>query len=364
MPLSGMTMMKLTRIDVALTNFRSFSFRFRKLATTSFLVIATFSSGPLWANPLAKPSTVDRSTYLTVIGSRLGNSSDTSSVDAKLGDLQPLKPGGDASFTAITMGQRIDTHWDWKVSTQSTLTEDATSSFSFQDPIDFHQWASNSLRISTGDFELGYLPDLLPNSAIRFFGGARVVRAENSISKTSHVLFTTEQLGEIGLPNDDVAQIIEDKIGSSTILDLNNSYARTNEVKAIGPRLGMNAEIPLGDNGPRLVTTVSGSVLFGTSDSNYESAINGSALGQPVVDETSGSYAQDKKLTNLEASIGLQFDLSPDATIEFGYRAQAWGGLLNYDNNPSWIADTVTQGGSTDVKFQGPYLALTWKFGS
>ena len=85
-----------------------FSFRFRKLATTAVFVFSALSSAPLWANPLGEKGAIERSSYMTVIGGRLGNGSDTTFSanpdDEKIGNLQPLKPGSDADFRAVTLG--------------------------------------------------------------------------------------------------------------------------------------------------------------------------------------------------------------------------------------------------------------------
>jgi len=158
-------------------------------------------------------------------------------VDDKIGNLIPLKPGTDANFAGITMGQRIDTHWDWKASVQSRLTDEATIFVPRPNSKNSDQWASNGLRLSTGDFELGYDAGLSPNYDLRLFAGARVLRAKNDISYRYH---------------DDY-----DKVGN---------YTHKNEVNAIGPRLGLTASTPLGQGGPRFVSSLSGSVVFGKCD--------------------------------------------------------------------------------------------------
>ena len=329
--------MRLSQLVVTVCQFRPFSFRFRKLATSSLFVIASLWAAPLWSNTVAQNPAIDRSAYVTVIGGRLGNSSDTTfsadPADAKIGNLIPLKPGADANFAAITMGQRIDTHWDWKASVQSRLTDEATIFVPRPNSKNSDQWASNGLRLSTGDFELGYDAGLSPNYDLRLFAGARVLRAKNDISYRYH-------------------DFDEDKVGT---------YAHKNEVNAIGPRLGLNASTPLRQHGPRFVSSVSGAVLFGKFDSQhsyYETD------GVTAPSSGSGSYSQDKKVTNAEASVGLQFDLAANAMFEIGYRAETWQGLLNSVDNAHSGTGTFTQGGATDVNFQGPYLALTWKFGS
>ena len=334
--------MRLSQLVVTVCQFRPFSFRFRKLATSSLFVIASLWAAPLWSNPVAQNPAIDRSAYVTVIGGRLGNASDATfsadPADAKIGNLIPLKPGADANFAAITMGQRIDTHWDWKASVQSRLTDEATIFVPRPNSNNSDQWASNGLRLSTGDFELGYDAGLSPNYDLRLFGGARVLRAKNEISYRYHDL-DADKLGEYD----------------------NGTYSHKNEVKAIGPRLGFNASIPLGDGGPRLFSAVSGSVVFGKFESQY-SYSETDDLTAPA--HGSGSYSQDKKVTNAEALISNQFDLSPDAMFEIGYRSETWQGLLNSVDNAQSGTGAFTQGGATDVNFQGPYLALTWKFGS
>jgi len=316
--------------------FRPFSFRFRKLATSSLFVIAALWAAPLWSNPVTQNLATDRSAYVTVIGGRLGNASDTTfsadPTDAKIGNLTPLKPGTDANFAAITLGERIDAQWDWKASVQSRFTEDATSFAAPPNDENTDQWASNSLRLTTGDFELGYDAAASQSYGLRLFAGARVLRAKNDIS------YRYQDLDD-------------DKVGS---------YIHQNEVNAIGPRLGLTASTPLGQGGPRFVSSLSKSVVFGKFNSQYEH----SESGGEDPSNGSGSYFQDKKVTNAEASVGIQFDLAPGAMFEIGYRAETWQGLLNSVDNAQSGDGTFTQGGATDVNFQGPYLALTWKFGS
>jgi|GEM_PF-3603740 len=324
-------------------SFASFSFRFRKLATTSAVVLAALSPALLWASPMAEKAAIDRSTYVTVIGGRLGNASDATffadPADEKIGNLQPLKPGSDATYSAIALEQRIDTQWDWKASVHSTLTDTASEFTPRPNTMDSDQWASNGLRLSTGDFEVGYDPHVSPNYDVRLFAGARVVRARNDIGYRYQ-------------------NFSDDKIGSKSD---HGTYAHKNEVRAIGPRLGLDAAIPLDKSGLRLVASMSGSVVFGKFDSHSSYTLHDDPSA-PV--EGGESYSQDKKITNAQASIGLQFDLAADSKLEIGYRAETWHGLLNsVDDAHGWLGD-FTQGGSTDVKFQGPYLALTWKFGS
>ena len=333
--------MRLGQSVVTVCQFRPFSFRFRKLATSSLFVIASLWAAPLWSNPVAQNPAIDRSAYVTVIGGRLNNASDTTfsadPADATIGNLTPLKPGADANFAAITMGQRIDNHWDWKASVQSRLTDEATIFVPRPNSKNSDQWASNGLRLSTGDFELGYDAGLSPSYDLRLFAGARVVRAENNVSYQYHDF--------------------DNKLGEHD----RGTYSYKNEFKAIGPRLGFNASIPLADGGPRFVSAVSRSVVFGRFDSQY-SYSETDDLTAPA--NGSGSYSQDKKVTNAEASVGLQFDLAANAMFEIGYRAETWQGLLNSVDNAQSGAGTFTQGGAKDVNFQGPYLALTWKFGS
>ncbi len=327
--------MRLGQSVVTVSRFHRFSFRFLKLASTSLLVIASLWATPLWSNPVAQNPALDRSAYVTVIGGRLGNASDATfsadPEDDKIGNLTPLKPGADANFSAITMGQRIDTHWDWKASVQSRLTDEATIFVPRPNSKNSDQWASNGLRLSTGDFEFGYDAGLSPNYDLRLFAGARVLRAKNEISYWYH---------------DDY-----DKVGN---------YTHKNEVNAIGPRLGLTASAPLGQGGPRFVSSLSGSVVFGKFNSQHEHSVT----GVPAPSSGSGSYSQDKKVTNAEASVGLQFDLAANAMFEIGYRAETWQGLLNSVDDAQSGSGTFTQGGATDVNFRGPYLALTWKFGS
>jgi hypothetical protein len=333
--------MRLGQSVVTVCQFRPFSFRFRKLATSSLFVIASLWAAPLWSNPVAQNPAIDRSAYVTVIGGRLGNSSDVTfsadPADDKIGNLIPLKPGTDANFAGITMGQGIDTHWDWKASVQSRLTDEATIFVPRPNSKDSDQWASTGLRLSTGDFELGYDAGLSPNYDLRLFAGARVLRAKNEISYRYH-------------------DFDADKLGYD-----HGTYSHKNEVKAIGPRLGFNASIPLGDGGPRLFSAVSGSVVFGEFESQYSYS---ETDDRTAPSSGSGSYSQDKKVTNAEASVGLQFDLAAGAMFEIGYRAETWQGLLNSVDDAQSYSGTFTQGGATDVNFQGPYLALTWKFGS
>lgn len=314
---------------------RSYSFRFRQFVSTSLVGLAVvFANNPAWAADVESRPVDVTEVYLSVTGGYLFNrSEDNFSVDPtdnKVGNLEPLQPGSEAWFTALVMGQRIDSHWDWRASAQSIMSSEDDSAASPPNTGDT-EWASNELSVITLDLEAGYHPDLIAGVDLRVSAGPRVVLAENNISY-GYEDDGGGKLGELG------------------------QYDHENSVSAIGPRLGIDALIPLMEDGPRLVLASSGSVLFGDFEKDFSYDRTNTGRG-------GFNIANNGTIYNLEGSAGIQFNVLSNASLEFGYRAQQWWNLLeSVDDAKS--GDGEFSSSRTDAFMHGPYATFRLKLGS
>ena len=72
--------------------------------------------------------------------------------DSKLGDLGSLQPGDWGGFGRFELGQRLNTEWDYRVSSAAVLLGEDSSS-------DDDAEASQKTSLQTLDVEIGYFPN-------------------------------------------------------------------------------------------------------------------------------------------------------------------------------------------------------------
>jgi hypothetical protein len=309
----------------------SVSATFRLMAATSLLGLLVFIPVPAKAADVSPDEMTEEPVlggpYFSVTGAFLFNESDENlsfdAEDDKVGDLEALQPGDDGWLAGVALGAPIDPTWDWKISGHAVWLSDDEGSSLIPNEADSDQFASNDLDYQYADVELGYRA--APN--FRLFGGVRFLHAENDI----HYDYLDE--GKIG------------------------TYDHENEVFAIGPRIGVNAEFPLGDTGLQLVSSASGSVLFGKFERDF------SFFEERPIGDASGSDSSSDHGTifNLEGLAAFRFNLGESATLDLGYRAQHWWNMLDSVFEAQSGDGDFEDGGRTDVFVHGPFATFTVK---
>jgi outer membrane protein OmpA-like peptidoglycan-associated protein len=118
---------------------------------------------------------------------------------------------------------------------------------------------------------------------------------------------------------------------------------QTNDWHGVGPRLGFDTSVRLGDSGFSIFAGAAGSYLFGK------------------MKENSQVFGKDKKgadVWQVDGQIGVGYEIAPNFTIGAGYRADYWDGVadrtaLNADGNSSG-----------DRFMHGPFVRAAYNFGA
>lgn len=247
--------------------------------------------------------------------------------DDKLGVLDSLQPGDWGGQGRFELGQRLDSHWDYKVGLAGIfLTEDQTSGDFGSEVTGRHSEASQKTSLQIVDAEVGYRPDDLGQLQTRLSAGVR------SLHATSETDWSYD--GQAGIFGND------DKLGEFH-----------DEIYAIGPRIGMDVTMPIESTGISLVGAAYGAALFGNVDSvyRYENSWNESSL-------TRSSDSQ--MIWNVEGMAGVSFDVGENAGLTLGYRAAEFGGLM-VDRSKIGKGGGFSDDGSSSLLVHGPFARLT-----
>lgn len=247
--------------------------------------------------------------------------------DEKLGVLDSLQPGDWGGEVRVEMGQRLDSHWDYKVGLAAIfLNEDQTSGH-----VDFglgpgHSEASQKTSLQIIDAEVGYRPDDMGQIQARLFAGVRglLAQTENDWSYND------------GASNTGT----DDKMGEFD-----------DNVYAIGPRIGVDLVVPVESSGISLVGSASGSVLFGSVESDY--AYRNDSGGSSFT-----STSDSQTIWNVEGMAGVSFDVGEHADLILGYRAAEFGGLM-VDRSDIDSSGNFSDDGTSNLLVHGPFARLT-----
>jgi hypothetical protein len=282
------------------------------------------------AYPVEEAQQFTTGPYFSITGAYLFNDSDNNlsfdPEDDKVGDLDALPPGDNGWLAAIALGAPIDPVWDWKVSGTAVWLSESESSASPPNEENTEQHASNDLNYQTLDLEFGYHPNDMAN--LRLFAGARFLHAKNEID-----------YGYV--------DIDDDKLGD---------YNHDNSVLGIGPRLGLDASFPITDSGLQLITSASGSVLWGHFERDRRFEETG---GFEPAGSGSESSSDNGAIFNLEGLAALRFNITDNTSLDVGYRAQHWWNMLDSVFNAQSGDGDFEDGGRTDVFVHGPFATFT-----
>ena len=259
-------------------------------------------------------------TLLTFEGGYLFNDSQRNfsfdSEDDKLGNLDPLRPGGDGGQFRFEIGQVFDSGWDYKVALGAILLGDDETSASAPSASGNSE-AESSLVIEIVDLELGY--HTAPGGVdLRLFGGARALHARNEQR------FDYDDGDKVGTYDDDVY--------------------------AVGPRVGLGLTMPISDpHQIALVGSVSGSVLFGDRSSRESG--------------DDDRLSESETILNVDAMAGVQLVVAEHAALTLGYKGQHFGDLAAGRSDVEKSGDYDSDG-SKDVLVHGPFASLTLAIGA
>lgn len=247
--------------------------------------------------------------------------------DSYFSDLRDLDPGGNGGLVGVAIGGPINPAWDWRASFNAQFLGDDETSLS-QD----NQVAEDRFNFQYFDLELGYRPGVIPESNLRLFAGFRALRAANDI----HYGYEDESDGKLGRFDHDI-----DMVG-------------------IGPRIGADASIPLGNSGASISARGAASAIFTRVDhsfSFYEDAL-------PFPDEGRLDLDDNRTVYNLEASLAVDYAVSDRMSLSVGYQAQQWWDLATTVSNAgsdTGSSDFPGKIGSGDVLTHGPFARMTIK---
>ncbi|MBC8036712.1 MAG: hypothetical protein H7X89_05800 [Rhizobiales bacterium] len=276
----------------------------------------------------AQDASVGPTTYLSFEGGYLFSDGDHNvhfdpSTD-KLGNLDPLRPGGDGGQFRFELGQVFDSGWDYKVAVGAILlgNDKSSSDYDFAPGPVGTSTAKEDLTIGIVDLELGFHPEAdLGGLDLRVFGGVRAIHASNEATFQTSDNF------------DDKAGTYED------------------DVVAGGPRIGLDLTMPVSDQHQiALVGSLSGSVLFGERSSD-EKLQNG-------IGTFENDFSESETVWNVDAMAGFQMAVGERAALTIGYKGQQFGDLAAARSDVEKTGD-YDRNGSKDVLVHGPFAKLT-----
>ncbi|WP_328766575.1 Lpg1974 family pore-forming outer membrane protein [Devosia aurantiaca] len=140
---------------------------------------------------------------------------------------------------------------------------------------------------------MGYTPELDDNLDIRLFAGARGLHAANDIFVT------------------------EDKLGG----EFDESTLIESNYFGIGPRVGMDIANRFADSPFGISGSFAGAVIFGNSSQTITTDTSGGPTSTEIDD--------NRTVVNLEASIGLDYHFTEQASFTIGYRGEHFGNVSN-----------------------------------
>ena len=227
----------------------------------------------------------------------------------------------DGGYGTLGLGYRFGNGWD--ISGRFSATSLNPSTADFFEPSTGFPFSDKAGEITSDldfqglDIEAGYAPVVDDGFDLRVFAGLRGLHYTNSLNET------------------------EDKVGGGFPSEADFDH----EFIGVGPRIGMEFATRLGDSQFGLSGSFGGAVIFGSEDQTV--TLTG-PLGSPATTVTS----EDKVVVNLDASLGLDYHLTEQATVTVGYRAEHLSGVNDFSGYASETGQLV----------HGPFLKLKAAF--
>lgn len=290
--------------------------------------------------------------WISVYGGYLFNESDTvadfTNGDEfdKLGGLGRLDPGDDGWTGGLEVGSPLVSGFDLQASFNAVYFDTDESRDSgglfFEDiPLgEGEAHASSDFDYQYIDLELGYRPGIVGGN-LRLFAGPRFLHAAQDIdySYDNSIFIPVMGIGEV------------DKFGN---------FDHDTELWGIGPRIGAEAGIPLGNSRASLNLAGAGSVIFSNVDHDYDfefDKLGADGSGDDDLDDSRTVY-------NLEASAAVSYNVTNAVSFELGYQGQKWWNLTTTldeidDGDADGSASVLLSQG--DVLVHGPFARITVK---
>ncbi len=197
---------------------------------------------------------------------------------------------------------------------------------------------TTKLQYTTADFEAGYSMPMGGSSSLRLFGGVRFAHLDQTAKATvEHASF-------------DLAYY-------------NYSGRRKTTFTGIGPRLGLDGTVGIGNSGFNIFGGLSGALLLG----RYNDKHDFNFVGTNGVNRAF-AYRDEKKtkiVPNVEGELGLGYNFrtgSGGSTVglQLGYRGEAFFGA----GTKGFTSAIVAEKANGDYLMHGPFVRLVATFGS
>jgi outer membrane protein OmpA-like peptidoglycan-associated protein len=128
----------------------------------------------------------------------------------------------------------------------------------------------------------------------------------------------------------------------------------TNNYWGVGPRVGADFNLRLGNSAFSLFGDVAGSALFGklSGKHQFEDCANSS--------DCSYRNVETRTVWNAEGQIGVAYEVAPGVNLGVGYRAEYWSGVADASY---YLLDDVIRSGRVDRVMHGPFARVSYNFG-
>lgn len=270
----------------------------------------------------ARAQTAQNELFVSAYGGYLLNDSETNfdfDDAGKFGDLDSLSPGEDGHLIGGTIGVPLSERMDFRASLISRSFGDDETSF-FDVATGDSQGGTASMAVRTFDLELGYRPGV---DRLRIFAGARLLNMSNRID---YFDLDVDPLFELSLYDYDI------------------------DLWGVGPRLGAEAVIPLGDSRVSLLLMGAGSAIFAEADEDFI-ALDGFLASE--------SDSRGRTIYNLEGQVAIGYDMTDSINLQVGYQAEQWWRLTSKFEEADENGGDYDGGG--DVLSHGPFARVTVK---
>src|SRR6185369_15012827 len=247
------------------------------------------------------------------------------------------------------LGYRFTNNWDigvgfsggWlkgKKSGSEFLTTTTTGSPPAPTGVGVNTNLKVKLRYEVADFEAGYNWQMGTNSTVRLFGGLRFAHFNQTAKATANL--TTTFAGFSGAAG-----------------------KRKSTYWGVGPRLGLNGQLGIGNSGFNIFGGLSGALLYGKYKDKHSAAFVTTG-GSPTTGVSIKDKSKNKLVPNAEGEIALGYNFKAGAGstvgLQVGYRAEAWWGV----SSDAPVLTPLQATHKSDQMMHGPFVRLTATFGS
>jgi hypothetical protein len=239
--------------------------------------------------------------------------------------MDPLQPGRNGGMAGVSLGRTMGPTRDWRIGWQASFLGTRSSSTVVDNPLATQVAASNRFWFQTFDAEMGFRT--APDSAVRWFLGARVLNANN---------------------RSEYSDVDVDKIGN---------FAHRSHLWGVGPRGGVEATLPLQNSPAFLTVSGSASAIFSQRNHAFDFAFDNTGIFMGTAATGTSNFNRTLMVYNAEGAVALGYRISGRSLVQIGYRAQHWWNIV-----PNISGATTSAGatvGSGNAFVHGPFGRLT-----